>query len=132
MTSLMPVRTLFLVAALYDAILGLAFLVAGPAIFDHFRITQPNHWGYVHFPAGLLLIFAMMFLAVAIRPVGNRNLISYGILLKICFAATVFWHWSHGDIPFIWKPFAIIDLVFAVLFVWGDRRIGLGAASSAA
>lgn len=132
MKSLLPVRALFVVAALYDAILGLAFLFAGPAIFEHFKITQPNHWGYVQFPAGLLIIFGLMFLAVAIRPVGNRNLITYGILLKICYVATVFWHWSQGDIPFMWKPFAIIDLVFAVLFVWAYRRIGQAGATAAA
>ncbi len=132
MKSLFPVRLLFIVAAMYDAILGLAFLVAGPAIFDYFKITQPNHWGYVQFPAGLLIIFGLMFLAVAIHPAGNRNLIAYGVLLKVCYCATVFWHWSQADIPFIWKPFAVIDLVFAVLFIWAYRSIGPARTTSAA
>lgn len=124
MKSLWAVRGLFAIAALYDGVLGLAFLVAGPAIFEHFGITQPNHWGYVHFPAGLLLVFALMFLATAIGPRENRNLIPYGILLKFCFVATVFWHWTRAGISGMWKPFAFCDLAFLCAFVWAYRRIG--------
>jgi hypothetical protein len=124
MKSLLPVRLLFLFAALYDGILGLAFLVAGPAIFVRFAITEPNHWGYVHFAALIILIFGVMFLAVAVHPAANRNLIPYGILLKLAYAGTVFWHWSQTSIPNMWKPFAVADLLFAVLFVWAYTRIG--------
>ena len=57
MKTLPMIRGLFVVAALYDGILGLAFLFAGPALFHRFNIGPPNHWAYVHFPALLLLIF---------------------------------------------------------------------------
>ena len=130
MKSLLPVRAFFLIAALYDIILGLAFLLRGPEVFARFDITPPNHWGYVHFPAGLLIIFGLMFLAVAMRPAANRNLIGYGFLLKICFAGTVIWHWSQGGIPELWKPFAVIDLLFAVVFVWAYWRIGSARGSA--
>lgn len=118
MTSLRPLRLLYGVAAAYDGLLGVAFLVAAPQIYAWVGITPPNHWGYIHFAAGILAIFGYMFLEIARRPVENRNLVPYGILLKICYVATVAWHWYHGGIPAMWKYFAVADTVFAILFVW--------------
>ena len=118
MKTLLPIRILFYVAAAYDGLLGLAFVVAAPKIYEIAGITPPNHWGYIHFAAGLLVIFGLMFLTVALWPVANRYLIAYGILLKVCYVATVGWHWIHGGIPNLWKYFALADTVFAALFVW--------------
>ena len=124
MNSIVPVRVLFVVSGLYDLVLGLAFLLAGPAIFDHFGIAGPGHVGYVQFPALLLLIFALMFFAIAANPRANRNLIPFGILLKLSYSGTVFYHWLAGGIPGMWKPFAVIDLLMAALFVWAFIAIG--------
>lgn len=118
MKSLLPIRILYALAAAYDGLLGLAFLVAGPQLFDSLGITPPNHWGYVHFSAGLLVIFGYMFFTIARRPVENRNLVVYGILLKCCYVATVAWHTHLGSVPAIWKYFAVADVVFGVLFLW--------------
>jgi hypothetical protein len=121
MKSLTPIRVLFAFAGLWDGLLGLAFLVAGPSIYRLAHITPPNHWGYIHFPAGLLVIFGLMFLAVAWRPVENRNLIIYGVLFKLCYSGVVAWHWFHGGIPVMWTYFAWADTAMAVLFVWSMR-----------
>ena len=118
MKSLLPVRVLYAIATLYEGLLGLAFIVAAPEIFKLAAITPPNHWGYVHFAAGILVIFGYMFLQIALRPLENRLLIPYGILLKVCYVATVGWHWYHGGIPAMWKWFAGADAVFALLFFW--------------
>lgn len=112
------VTLLFAVAALYDGILGLAFLFGAPAVFDRFLVTPPNHFGYVQFPAAILIVFAVMFVAIARDPAGNRNLIPYGMLLKVSYCAVVFAYWFTSGIPGMWKPFAIIDLVFLGLFGW--------------
>src|SRR5207244_6479714 len=74
-------KWLFYIAALYDALLGAAFVFFWRAIFRHFAITPPNHPGYVQFPGLLLLIFAWMFCRIARDPVANRGLIVYGIAL---------------------------------------------------
>jgi len=112
------VRLVFAVAGLYDGLLGLAFLIAGQEIFTHFAVTPPNHWGYVQFPALLLIVFALMFFQVALAPRRHRNLMPYGVGLKLSYCAVAFLHWFGAGIPGLWKPFAIADLVFAVLFVW--------------
>ena len=111
------VSLLFLVAAIYDGVLGGAFLIAPQAMFEWFKVTPPNHYGYVHFPAALLIVFAVMFLNIALKPIKNRCLIPYGIGLKISYCGVVFWHWFGGEIPNIWKPFALCDVAFIILFI---------------
>ena len=118
------ISTLFVIAALYDGLLGLAFLMGAEAVFKIFAVTPPNHFGYVHFPAALLLIFAIMFAAIAKDPARNRCLIPYGMLLKVAYCGIVFGHWFTGGIPYMWKPFAVGDLVFLGLFAWAYQSLG--------
>jgi hypothetical protein len=113
----------FWVGFVYDLILGIAFIVAVPQVFAAADLTPPNHFGYLQFPAGLLLVFALMFLAIARNPMANRNLISYGVLQKLAFCAVAFIHWALGNLPWIWKPFAVIDVVFMVLFYLAYRQL---------
>ncbi len=120
------VTIVFILSGIYDGILGAAFLLFPEKLFARYDVTPPNHWGYVQFPAMILLIFTLMFFAVAANPRANRNLIPYGVLLKIAYAATVFWYWAGPGIPDMWKPFAVADTLFAVAFVWSWIRLGSG------
>jgi hypothetical protein len=116
--NLSTIRGLFAIAALYDGVLGLLFLVAPNWIFTQTDITPPNHPGYVQFSAALLIIFGLMFLNIARDPGKHAPLILYGMLLKVAYCGVAFTYWISADIPWIWKPFAIIDLVMLALFAW--------------
>lgn len=131
MKRLLPIRVLFFVSSAYDGLLGLAFILAAPQMFRIAGITPPNHWGYVHFAAGTLVIFSWMFLQIALGPLENRRLIAYGALLKACYVATVVWHDFHGGIPVLWKWFAAADFVFLLLFLWARARLHAAAVESA-
>ncbi|MFC1761230.1 hypothetical protein ACFL6U_04025 [Planctomycetota bacterium] len=117
------ISLLFVIGALYDGLVGIIFLFAGSAIFQWCQATPPNHFGYVQFPAALLIIFALMFLAIAKDPLKNRNLIPYGILLKVAYCSIVFFYWFTSGIPNMWKPFAICDIIFLVLFIWAYQSL---------
>ncbi len=117
MNSIASIRLLFLVSAAYDGLLGLAFLVAGPRIYAATGIMPPNHWGYVDFAAGILVIFGLMFLQIARDPVKFQVLIPYGVLLKVCYVGTLVCYWLGSGIPDLWKYFAAADTVFAVLYL---------------
>ena len=112
------ITALFVVAALYDGLLGVVFLLAPEYLFTVFNVTPANHPGYIQFPAALLIVFALMFAAIAVDPVRNRNLIAYGILLKVSYSGIVFYYWATSGIPAMWKPFAVFDLLFMLAFVW--------------
>jgi hypothetical protein len=114
---------LFAVAAIYDGVLGLVFLFAGQTVFDLFKVTPPNHPGYIQFPAAVLIIFAMMFSAVAKAPLKNGNLIIYGMLLKVAYSSVVLRYWLTTDLPDMWKPFCVADILFLFLFAWSWRTL---------
>lgn len=116
------VTSLLVAAALYDGILGLLFLLTPGRPFVWFDVTPPNHAGYVQFPAALLLVFASMFWQAARQPGTRRILIPYGILLKTSYSGVVFWHWATTGIPWMWKPFAVVDLAFAAALAWAWNR----------
>jgi hypothetical protein len=123
MNKTLAVKLLFYLAAAYDGILGILFLASPMSVFEHFEVTPPNHAGYVQFPAMLLIVFAILFFNIARNPVANRNLILYGILLKVSYCLVVFTYWFTDGIPIIWKPFAICDLVFIVLFILSSQNL---------
>ncbi len=120
--TLSAVRVLFLIAGLYDFLIGLAFLLFGRQLFDAAAVPPPNHWGYVQFCALLLAVFGIMFFAVAHDPVANRNLIPYGMLLKLSYTALVVYYWVTTDCPLLFKPFAVIDALMFVLFLLAYRK----------
>ncbi len=126
-----PITALFMIAALYDGLLGAAFLIAPQEIFKVAGVTPPNHLAYVQFPAALLLIFTWMFISIARDPVRNRELIIYGILLKVAYCGVAFWYWFAQGIPSLWKPFAPIDLVMGALFFWSYHRLAKFAVPAA-
>lgn len=118
------VSFLFLVAALYDGLLGIVFLLANGAVFKWFDVAPPNHPGYIQFPAAILIVFAIMFMAVSLDPYKNRNLIPYGILLKASYCGVIFFHWFSAGLPNMWKPFAVFDFIFMILFIWAWTALG--------
>jgi len=111
------VKSLFIIAALYDGILGLLFLLFPGLAFQIYEITPPNHFGYVQFPAILLMVFAAMFYRVARDPVSNRFIMLYGVALKAGYSGLVFYYMLTTGVPAMWIPWAWADLVFLVLFL---------------
>jgi hypothetical protein len=117
------ISILFYIAGVYDGILGIIFVFFPKIPFNLFNVTYPNHWGYIQFPAALLIIFGWMFFVVARKPMENRNLITYGIGLKFAYSVIVFGYWLSSGIPYMWKPFAVIDALMGILFIWAYFRL---------
>ena len=126
------IRAVFAIAALYDGLIGLAFLVNAPAIFAYFDVTPPNHIGYVQFPALLLLLFGVLFARVAIAPRQHTDLMLYGGWLKLSYTGLVFYHQFQSGVPGMWQIFAWADLVFLVFFAmsWWQIRFRAEPASA--
>ena len=121
------IRAAFAASAIYDAALAIAFLFFGTALLNYFGVEKPNHPGYLHFPALLIVVFALMYWRIASDPAKFRDLIPFGIGLKVAYCAVVFYHWLGGGIPSMWIPIAWIDLVFLILCVQAKRSIGPAA-----
>jgi hypothetical protein len=115
--SLKAVKTLFLVAALYDLILGIVFGLFFKPIYSGFGVELPNHAGYIQLAAAYIFIFGIGFLWVSRNPQANASLISLGILMKLAFVIVTFGHLLFATIPVFYVPFAVLDLVFLALFI---------------
>ena len=128
--SVKQMKPFYILAALYDGILGVAFLVAPASIFAMYAVEPPNHMAYVQFPALLLILFGIMFYTIAMDPVKNHNLILYGCGLKVSYCSMVFYYMATTGVPEMWVPWAYADLVFLVLFLitWRDLRQRAAAA----
>ena len=114
----------FWASAVYDIVLGVAFLFAAKTVFERYGVPMPNHVGYVHFPAIILIVFGVMFARIAMNPVRLRECMWYGVGLKVAYAGTVLYHHATTGVPSMWLPFAYIDLLFIVLFIaaWSKTR----------
>ena len=118
------IKLLFGASAIYDLLLGLAFLFGMDSLFARFGVTPPNHPGYVQFPALILILFAGLYFQIASNPVRFRNLIPYGVGLKIAYAGIVFFYMLTSEIPAMWKPFAYADTLFAIGFIVAYLKLG--------
>lgn len=123
------IRVIFIIAGIYDGMLGMVFLFMPEAIFAFYVVTPPNHMAYVEFPAFLLIIFAMMFFRIAMDPARFRELMLFGVGLKVAYCSLVFKYVMTDGIPTMWIPWAWLDLVFIVAFLLAWYRTGKIASS---
>lgn len=123
-------KLFYVIAALYDGILGVAFLLFPAAIYAMYAVEPPNHMAYVQFPALLLIIFAAMFFQISRNPVKHRGLILYGCGLKVSYCSMVFGYMATTGVPAMYVPFAYADLVFLALFIVTYRSLGEPAPAS--
>lgn len=116
-------RYVFGAACIYDGLLGILYFVMPHQIYDWLGAIFPNHIAYIQFPALLLIVFSVMFFNIARDPHENRNLFIYGILMKLSFSIVIIIHWINGTITDMWKPMALADLLFAVLFYFAYKEV---------
>lgn len=116
------VRIILILCGIFDGVVGVIFLAIPATMFRTYGVTPPNHYGYVQFPALLLLIFAWIFLRTAANPVQRREQILYGVALKASYSGLVFWYQLRGGVPSLWIPWAWADALFMVLLLiaWGS------------
>ncbi len=118
------IKKFYVIAGVYDGILGLAFLMFPVKIFSYCEVTPPNHMAYVQFPAMLLIVFSGMFFKIASDPVKYRLFIPAGCGLKISYCSMAFYYQITSTIPSMWIPWAWIDLLFLILFILSWKQIG--------
>jgi CHASE2 domain-containing sensor protein len=118
--SLKTIKALFLIAAIYDLALGFVFGLFYRPIYQSFAVELPNHAGYVQLSAAFIFVFGIAFVWIWRDPIKNLPLISLGILMKLAFCVVSFGHLLVNWLPVFYIPFAILDLVFLILF-WMAR-----------
>ena len=113
-------KRLYLIAALYDLILGFGFLFFYKIIYKVLGMNLPENPAYLSLCAALIGIYGILLFMIHKNPENNRITIIYAILVKFAFVAVVLYYWliigsNYVDIPF--RIIAGIDLIFALLFL---------------
>ena len=111
----MNARTLFTVAAIFNAAVGVAMLLAYDALAPWLGLPpHPTVW--VHLVALVVLVFGYAYWRVAMDPRRFRECIVLGIVAKLGFVAVIYGHFLAGDATAMLAALVTADLVFAGLF----------------
>jgi len=111
-------KGLFLVAAIYDFVLGILFFFFYEPIYAYFNITLPVYPMYLQMAAAFVIAMGVGYYFVYTNLYRNIDLVKLGVVYKLAYSGvtTYFYFTNLANIVFFW--FAIIDAIFLVLFVW--------------
>ena len=108
----------FLVAALYDMVLGALFVVAGESILRAIGMALPPHVAYIELAAIFIFIQGLGYWLVYRDPWANLGLVRMGVAYKAGYAGLAFYYLAIGKLPSLFFiPWAIIDVLFLLGFV---------------
>ena len=111
-------RTFFLIAALYDIILGAIFFVFGEQILDAIGMDLPPHIAYIQIAAVFIFVQGLSYAFVWRDPPNNLGLVQVGIIYKIAYIALAVYYLVLNDLPSVFFiPWAITDVLFLIGFV---------------
>lgn len=111
-------KGLFLVAAIYDLILGLLFFFFYKPIYLYFNIDLPVYPMYLQMAAAFVIAMGVGYYFIYRNLYRNVDLVKLGIIYKIVYSGltSYFYFTNLAHILFLW--FAVFDLIFLILFVW--------------
>jgi hypothetical protein len=118
-------RPFFLVAAVYDLILGAGFFLAYGPMFSLLGIELPNNISYIHLTAAFVFVQGLGYWFVYQDPIANRGIAKIGVAYKAAFAALSFYYLAIGELLHpVFAVFGALDVLFLIGFVLFLRAVG--------
>ena len=123
-------RSLFMIAAVYDVLLGITFTFFPARAFAALGISEklPAFGGYLTLLGVFVLVIGIAYFLIARGDLQrNTDLILVGTLYKLAYSGTAFYYWSQGNLPHIAFAalFGVADAVFFALMAeccWSLKR----------
>ena len=117
-------RILFLIAALYDFILGFVFFAfMGFFLEDILKLTLPLYPAFFQAAAAFVFVMGVGFYFVYRNMYRNIDIVKVGIIFKLFYTGLAFYYVFFGGMPWIFSVFGFLDLVFIVFFVFFLRAV---------
>lgn len=111
-------KPFFLVAALYDAILGAVFFFFYDPLFHALGITLPNNISYIHITTAYIFVQGLSYWFVYRAPARNVDILKVGVVYKAIFSGLAFYYFAIGQLlSWVFLIFAVLDLIFLALFL---------------
>jgi hypothetical protein len=119
-------RTLFGVSAIYDIVLGVAFIFFREQVFTALGIGEklPAVSGYLALLGAFVLVIGIAYCLIARGDLQrNSDLILIGALYKLAYSATAFYYWGLPHVIFS-ALFGVADGIFFILMAecWLSSR----------
>ena len=135
-------RVVFLVAALWDLILGFVFFVFLRTIFSTLGTQVPENTSYAHLSAAFVFVQGLGYYYVYRNLRRNADIVRVGLVYKIVYTGVAFYYWAIGESPhLVFTAFGFVDLIFIALFLlylsdfqrlFGEAAPGAGRPTAAA
>lgn len=112
-------KTFFLVAALYDGILGAVFFLFYNPLFHALNIQLPSNTSYIHITTAYIFVQGLSYWFVFRDPIKNVDIVKVGIVYKVIYSGLAFYYLAIGQLlsaVFAWL--GLVDVIFLVLFIW--------------
>ena len=111
-------RNLFLIAALYDFILGFVFFFFLPFFFEEiYNIAAPIYPAFYQGGAAFIFVMGVGFYFVYRNMYRNVDIVKIGIIFKSVYTALAFYHVFIEDMPWAFSIFGVLDIVFIIFFI---------------
>jgi hypothetical protein len=108
-------RPLFTIAAIFNAVVGLAMLLAYDLLLPWLGFPpRPTVW--IHIIALIVLVFGYAFWRIARDPSRFREYVVLGIAGKLAFVVAIYGHFIAGDATAALATLVTADLIFAGVF----------------
>lgn len=112
-------RILFLIAALYDFILGFVFFAFMRFFLeDIFKLPLPNYPAFFQAAAAFVFVMGIGFYFVYRNMYRNIDIVKVGIVFKLVYTGLAFYHVFFKGMPWIFSVFGFLDLIFIVFFIF--------------
>jgi len=111
-------KNFFLIAALYDLILGLVFMLLYKPIFDWLGIIKPVLPMYLITSAAFVATMGLGYIYVWKNMFRNIDIVKLSIAYKIVYTTIAFSFYFMGVAHFVFFLFGVLDFGFLIGFVY--------------
>ncbi len=110
-------KGVFLVAAIYDLVLGAVFFLLYEPIYAFLNISLPVYSMYLQMSAAFVFAMGVGYYFIYKNMYRNIDLVKLGIVYKVVYGglASYFYFSDLANVIFFW--FAVIDVAFLILFI---------------
>jgi len=111
-------KIFFLIAALYDFVLGAVFFLFYGQIYSYLNIAIPAESMYLQMAAAFVIAMGVGYYFVYQNMYKNIDLVKLGVVYKFVYSSVTSYFYFQGVGPAIFFLFAVIDAIFLIIFVW--------------
>ena len=111
-------KSVFLVGAAYDMILGAVFFLAWRPIYGALGIEAPANLAYLQIATAYIFVQGLSYWYVSRNIIRNLDIVRVGIVYKAIYVGLAVWYLIIKQIPhvlFAW--FGVFDFIFLLLFI---------------